>query len=84
MCPCLIYQAGNMKNRYRSLLFLITFLFISPCLAPAAQFKVTSVYDGETIQAEERDLSFKVRLEGEAESKARNAKIEMWSLYSQG
>jgi len=44
--------------------FLTTFLLLLPTLSLAGQFKVTRVYDGDTIKAEGHDITIKVRLVG--------------------
>ena len=55
------------KIKYRSAIktsvaFVILFLF--PILSFAGQFKVTRVYDGDTLKAAGHDIEIKVRLVG--------------------
>jgi endonuclease YncB( thermonuclease family) len=61
-------KAGEALNNrivsFRIVLFLIPFLFIFPSLSLAGQFKVTRVYDGDTIKAKGYDIEIKVRLAG--------------------
>ena len=53
-----------MKKHPKIISFLTIFLFILPTLSIAGQFKVTRVYDGDTIKAEGHDITIKVRLVG--------------------
>ena len=45
-------------------LFLVTFLLVLPTISLAGQFKVTRVYDGDTVKAIGHDIEIKVRLVG--------------------
>jgi endonuclease YncB( thermonuclease family) len=51
-----------MRNSLKIILLLLAPLLILPTLSLAAQFKVTRVYDGDTIKAEGHDIEIKVRL----------------------
>ena len=53
-----------MKNQLKITLSLILLLLLLPTLSLAGQFKVTRVYDGDTIKAEGHDIEIKVRLVG--------------------
>jgi len=41
---------------------LMAFLFLLPTVSLAGQFKVTKVYDGNTVKAESHDIIIKIRL----------------------
>jgi len=45
-------------------LLLITLRLVLPAPSSAGQFKVTRVYDGDTVKAEGHDITIKVRLVG--------------------
>ena len=51
-------------NSLRRILALLAFLLVLPVIALAGQFKVTRVYDGDTIKAQGHDIEVKVRLVG--------------------
>ena len=53
-----------MIRAYKILSIAIAFLFIFPTFSFAGQFKVTHVYDGDTLIAEGHDIEIKVRLAG--------------------
>ena len=53
-----------MIRAYKILSIAIAFLFIFPTFSFASQFKVTHVYDGDTLIAEGHDIEIKVRLAG--------------------
>ena len=53
-----------MFRHLKSISLLIAFLLFLPTLSLAAQFKVTRVYDGDTIKAELSGIEIKVRLVG--------------------
>jgi endonuclease YncB( thermonuclease family) len=53
-----------MRNCLKVILLLIAFLLILPALSLAGQFKVTRVYDGNTIKTVGTDIEIKVRLVG--------------------
>ena len=53
-----------MTNIFKTISLAI-FFFLSICpLSIAGQFKVTKVYDGDTVKAEGHDIEIKVRLVG--------------------
>lgn len=62
--PLSLFQPKFMKTSLKITLLLIIFLLILPTLSLAAQFKVTRVYDRDTIKAEGYDIEIKVRLVG--------------------
>lgn len=53
-----------MIRAYKILSIAIAFLFIFPTFSFAGQFKVTHVYDGDTLIAEGHDIETKVGLIG--------------------
>ena len=53
-----------MRNTLRISPFLITFLLTLPLFSFAGEFKVTRVYDGDTVKAEGYDIAIKVKLVG--------------------
>jgi len=53
-----------MKRPLKIITFLITFLLALPTFSLAGQFKVTTVYDGDTIMAEGHDIVIYVLLAG--------------------
>lgn len=53
-----------MRRPLRIIFFSIAFLLLLTTLSLAVQFKVTRVYDGDTIKAEGYDIVIKVRLVG--------------------
>ena len=53
-----------MRNNLKVVILLLSFLFFSPTIGLAGQFKVTKVYDGDTLKAEGHDIEIKVRLVG--------------------
>jgi len=52
------------KAAFKTILFLIVLIFVLPTISFAGQFKVTRVYDGDTVKAEGHDITIKVRLVG--------------------
>jgi len=52
----------NPKKSLKIILFLIAFLLALPTISLAGQFKVTKVYDGDTIKATGHDIEINVRL----------------------
>jgi endonuclease YncB( thermonuclease family) len=53
-----------MKRTLKIIPFLITLILVLITFSFAGQFKVTRVYDGDTIKAEGHDITIKVRLVG--------------------
>ena len=53
-----------MKRLFRSILILIAYILILPSISPAGQFKVTRVFDGDTVKAEGYDIEIKIRMVG--------------------
>ena len=62
---------------------LIPFLFAIPFISSAAQFKVTRIYDGDTVKAIGHDIEIKVRLVGIDAPKTYKKKRECGQSYSQ-
>lgn len=54
----------TVRNLLKIHVILTAFLFLSPTVSLAGQFKVTRVYDGDTIKAQGHDIEIKVRLVG--------------------
>ena len=52
------------QNSFRTVSLLLAFLLMLPVAALVGQFKVTRVYDGDTIKAQGHDIEIKVRLVG--------------------
>jgi endonuclease YncB( thermonuclease family) len=72
-----------MRNYLKITLSLILLLFLFPTLSLAAQFKVTRVYDGDTIKAQGHDIEIKVRLLGIDAPETSRKKREQGQPYSQ-
>ena len=53
-----------MIKSFKIISLLITLLLLIPTISLAAQYKVTRVYDGDTIKAKGHDITIKVRLVG--------------------
>ena len=53
-----------MKRNCLILSSLIVLILIIPSISPAGQFKVTRVYDGDTVKALGHDIEIKIRLVG--------------------
>jgi micrococcal nuclease len=66
-----------MIRAYKIFSIAIAFLFIFPTLSLAGQFKVTHVYDGDTLIAEGHDIEIKVRLAGIDASE-----LPVWEPYA--
>jgi endonuclease YncB( thermonuclease family) len=77
----------NMRLPVRNLLkihvILTAFLFLSPTVSLAGQFKVTRVYDGDTVKAEGHDIEIKVRLVGIDTPETSKKKRQPGQPYSQ-
>jgi len=72
-----------MKRCLKTILILFSIILILPTLATAAQYKVTRVYDGDTILGVGHDITIKVRLVGiDAPERSRN-KRDPGQPYSQ-
>jgi len=72
-----------MKRVYRITPILILFLLALPTISLAGQFKVTRIYDGDTIKAEGHDIEIKVRLVGIDTPETSKKKRELGQPYSQ-
>jgi endonuclease YncB( thermonuclease family) len=48
----------------KSFLIILSVLFLYPSLSLAGQFKITRVYDGDTVKAIGHDITIKIRLVG--------------------
>lgn len=64
-------------------LLLITISLVFPTVSLAGQFKVTRVYDGDTVKAEGLDIAIKVRLVGIDAPETSGKKGEPDQPYSQ-
>ena len=49
-----------MKNSLTKTALLISLLLLFPALSLAGEFKVTRVYDGDTVKAEGHDIKFRI------------------------
>lgn len=49
-----------MKNKRKICLPIIFFLLLLPTLSLGGEFKVTRVYDGDTVKAEGHDIKFRI------------------------
>jgi len=74
----------NPKRFLKIILFVIVSLLVLPSFSLAGQFKVTRVYDGDTIKAEGHDTIIKVRLLGIDAPETSKKKREPGQPYSQG
>lgn len=72
-----------MRNYLKITLSLILLLFFLPTLSLASEFKVTRVYDGDTIKAQGHDIEIKVRLVGIDAPETSRKKREPGQPYSQ-
>ncbi len=72
-----------MNKSLRIFPLIIILLFILPTLSIAGEFKVTRVYDGDTIKAEGHDIEIKVRLVGIDAPETSRKKREPGQPYSQ-
>lgn len=72
-----------MNRVYRITPILILFLLALPTISLAGQFKVTRVYDGDTIKAEGHDIEIKVRLVVIDTPETSKKKRELGQPYSQ-
>ena len=52
----------KLLRRHKITLFLLALTLIIPSISSAGQFKVTRVYDGDTVKAYSHDIEIKVRL----------------------
>ncbi len=76
---------SSMKKTHSTPVFalLIIFLLTFPTLSLAGQFKVTRVYDGDTIKAEGCDIEINVRLVGIDAPETSKKKGQPGQPYSQ-
>jgi endonuclease YncB( thermonuclease family) len=72
-----------MKNSLTKSAFLISLLLLLPTLSLAGEFKVTRVYDGDTIKAQGHGIEIKVRLVGIDAPEASRKKRDPGQPYSQ-
>jgi micrococcal nuclease len=72
-----------MRNIPKIVIFFIAFLLALFTLSSAAQFKVTRVYDGDTVKAEGYDIEIKVRLLGIDAPETSKSKRDPGQPYSQ-
>lgn len=81
-----MYPSANKYHMKKSLIVLplvVALLSILPVLSLAGQFKVTRVYDGDTIKAKGYDIEIKVRLVGIDTPETSKKKGEPGQPYSQ-
>ena len=72
-----------MNKFHKIISLLVSLVFILPTLSFAGEFKVTRVYDGDTIKAEGHDIEIKVRLVGIDAPETSRKKREPGQPYSQ-
>ena len=72
-----------MKRFLKILFILIASLLLLPPISLAAQFKVTRVYDGDTVKASGHDIEIKVRLVGIDSPETSKKKRDPGQPYSQ-
>jgi len=72
-----------MKKFVRPFPFLFAYALVLTAISFAGQFKVTRVYDGDTIKAQGHDIEFKVRLVGIDAPESPKRKREPGQPYSQ-
>jgi endonuclease YncB( thermonuclease family) len=72
-----------MKNQIKITLSLVFLLLSLPTLSLAGEFKVTRVYDGDTIKAAGHDIEIKVRLVGIDAPETSRKKKDPGQPYSQ-
>jgi len=73
-----------MRTLLRLQVILTAFLFLLPTGSLAGQFKVTRVYDGDTVKAEGHDITIKIRLVGiDTPETAKKGKGKPGQPYSQ-
>ncbi len=53
-----------MRKRFNLSPILLSFLLILPTVSLDGQFKVTRVYDGDTVKTKGHDIEIKIRLVG--------------------
>ena len=72
-----------MKRIFKITFLLVLSLIILPALTFAGQFKVTRVYDGDTVKAEGYDIDIKARLVGIDAPETSKRKRDPGHPYSQ-
>ena len=72
-----------MKRNCLILSSLIVLILIIPSISPAGQFKVTRVYDGDTVKALGHDIEIKIRLVGIDTPEISKEKRDPGQPYSQ-
>ena len=82
MRPC---GRSSIKRTYSTPVFalLIIFLLSFPTLSLAGQFKITRVYDGDTVKAQGHDIEITVRLVGIDAPETSKKKGQPGQPYSQ-
>jgi len=72
-----------MKRNCLTLSSLIVLILITPGISPAGQFKITRVFDGDTVKAQGHDIEIKVRLVGIDAPETSKKKRDPSQPYSQ-
>ena len=72
-----------MKKPLKKIFISTALLLIFPSFTLAAQFKVTRVYDGDTVKADGQDITIKVRLVGIDAPETSKKKRQPGQPYSQ-
>lgn len=71
------------RNHLTINIILAAFMFLMPSFSSAGQFKVTRVYDGDTVKAEGHEIEIKVRLVGIDSPETSKKKRDPGQPYSQ-
>lgn len=71
------------RRALQALAFLTTLLLFLPSFTSAGQFKITRVYDGDTVKAQGHDIEITVRLVGIDAPETSRKKKEPGQPYSQ-
>jgi endonuclease YncB( thermonuclease family) len=72
------------KRLYRTVpSIVLPFLFLTPAELLASQFKITRLYDGDSVEAEGHDFEINVRLVGIDAPEASREKHEPGQPFSQ-
>ena len=73
----------SLLRRHKITLFLLALIIILPSISPAGQFKVTRVYDGDTVKAQGHDIEIKIRMIAIDASEISKEKRDPGQPYSQ-